>query len=112
VNRVDREALQRALKLVRSEPAYREQIAEKLKAESWEQVAEFAAYNLQIDNLGLKPWMDPPCVAELRPDPDALAILVKLLGHGLSRLEPDPMAALAAVRGISPAATLGKGIHP
>jgi hypothetical protein len=43
--------------------------------------------------------MDPPMYAELRPDPEALAILVKLLGHGLSRYEPDPMAALAAVRG-------------
>jgi hypothetical protein len=49
---------------------------------------------------GLKPWMSPPMYAELRPDqPDSLALLVKLLGAGLSRFEPDPVAALAQVRG-------------
>jgi hypothetical protein len=99
VNRVDRDALKRALALLRNDPEYREQIERKLKTEPWEHVAEFAAYCCQIDNLGLKVWQDPPMYAELRPDqPDALAILVKLLGHGLSRFEPDPAAALAAVR--------------
>jgi hypothetical protein len=38
--------------------------------------------------------------AEIRPDADALALLVKLLGHGLSRYEPDPVAALAAMRSL------------
>jgi hypothetical protein len=105
VTRIDREALQRSLKLLRNEPEYAAQIAEKLKAEGWESAAEFAAYNLQIDNLDLKPWMDPPCYAEIRPDAEALAILVKLLGAGLSRFEADPIAALAAVRGKTAATT-------
>jgi hypothetical protein len=100
VNRVDREALKRALAPLRNEPEYAAQIAAKLKAEPWEDVARFAAYCCQIDNLGLKVWQDPPMYAELRPDqPDSLALLVKLLGAGLSRYEPDPIAALAAVRG-------------
>jgi hypothetical protein len=103
MNRVDREALQRALKLARADPEYREQIAAKIEADGWESAAEFAAYCCQIDNLGLKPWMDPPCFAEVRPDAEALAILVKLLGAGLSRFEPDPVAALAAVRSRVPA---------
>jgi hypothetical protein len=103
MTRVDRDALKRALALLRNEPEYRDQIAAKLETEPWEQVAEFAAYCCQIDNLGLKVWQDPPVCAELRPDqPDSLALLVKLLGHGLSRFEPDPVQALAAVRGGRP----------
>jgi hypothetical protein len=98
VNRVDSEALRRALKMARAEPEYREQMARKAEAEGWESAARFASYSLQIDNLGLKPWMDPPCFAEVRPDPEALKILLKLLGAGLSRYEPDPIAALAEAR--------------
>jgi hypothetical protein len=99
VNRVDREALRRALALARNEPEYAAQIAEKLKDQPWEKVAEFAAYCLQIDNLDLKPWQDPPMYDELRPDQsDSLALLVKLLAHGLSRYESDPVAALAEAR--------------
>jgi hypothetical protein len=95
MNRVDREALRRALALVRSEPEYREQIAAKFKDEPWEAVATFAAYNCQCDNLGLKPWQDPPMYAEIRPDqPDAM----ELIGRGLSRYEPDPLAVLAEAR--------------
>jgi hypothetical protein len=104
MNRIDREALRRALALLRSEPEYREQIAAKLKDEPWQDVACFAAYCCQIDNLDLKPWQDPPMYAELRPDqPDSLALLVKLLGAGLSRFEPDPVAALVRVHSSSPA---------
>jgi hypothetical protein len=100
----DRKALRRALTLLRAEPEYAAQIAERLKVEPWEQVAEFAAYNCQCDSLDLKPWQDPPMHAEIRPDPDSLALLVKLLGHGLSRYEPDPIAALAEARRGAPAA--------
>jgi hypothetical protein len=105
VNRVDRNALRRALALARAEPEYRDQLERKVEAEGWESAARFASYNLQADNLGLKPWMDTPMYAEVRPDPEALALLVKLLGHGLSRYEPDPVAALASVRSGSPAAS-------
>jgi hypothetical protein len=104
MKRVDREALKRALALLRSDPEYREQIANKLKDEPWEDVAHFAAYCCQIDNLGLKPWMSPPMYAGLSPNqPDALALLVRLVGAGLSQYEPDPIAALAAVRSNSSA---------
>jgi hypothetical protein len=45
MNRVDREALRRALALARAEsPGRAAQIADKLRAEPWEDVAEFAAY--------------------------------------------------------------------
>ena len=103
MNRIDRDALRRALALVRAEsPGRAAQIAAKLKDEPREQVAEFASYCCQIDNLELKPWQDPPMFAEIRPDPNALALLVKLLGAGLSRCEPDPIQALAEVRAGTP----------
>jgi hypothetical protein len=86
------------LALARAEPEYRDQLERKVEAEGWESAARFASYGLQIDNLGLKPWMDPPCFAEVQPDPEALKILLKLLGAGLSRYEPDPIAALAEAR--------------
>jgi hypothetical protein len=92
MTRVDRDALRRALALARAEPEYRGQLERKVEAEGWQSAAEFAAYNLQVDNLSLRPWMDPPMYAEVRPDPEALAILVKLLGAGLSRFEPDVQA--------------------
>jgi hypothetical protein len=108
MTRVDRDALKRALALVRNEPEYAAQIAGKLEHEPWKQVAEFAAYNCQIDNLGLRVWEDPPMVGELRPgQSDSLALLVKLLGHGLSRYEPDPVAALARALRASPVAPKG-----
>jgi hypothetical protein len=109
VNKVDREALKRALALLRNDPEYRcDQIADKLKDQPWEDVAHFCAYCCQIDNLGLRPWQDPPMHAELSPDqPDALTLLVKLVGAGLSRFEPDPVAALAQVRIASPVVPKG-----
>jgi hypothetical protein len=108
MTRVDRDALKRALALLRNEPEYAGQIADKLKSEPWEDVARYASYCCQIDNLDLRPWQDPPMYAELRPDqPDPLALLVKLLGHWLSRFEPDPVAALARARRASPVAPKG-----
>jgi hypothetical protein len=105
VTRVDRDALKRALQLARAEsPGCAAQLAAKVKDEGWESAAQFAAYCCQCEALNLKCWQDAPMFAEIRPDPEALAILVKLLGAGLSRYEPDPIAALAAVRGKSPAA--------
>jgi hypothetical protein len=56
MNRVDRDALRRALALLRNEPEYRDQLERKVEAEGWESAARFASYNLQIDNLGLRPW--------------------------------------------------------
>jgi hypothetical protein len=109
MNRVDRDALRRALVMVRAQsPGRAKQIAAMLEDQPWEDVAEFAAYSCQCENLGLKPWQDPPLFAELRPDqPDAMAVLVKLVGAGLSRYEPDPIAALAAARRASPVAPKG-----
>jgi hypothetical protein len=78
-----------------------------LTCDPWEQVARFAAYCCQCDNLHLGPHQSPPCwatEADLVADPNdlediygrrAAAVLRKrLLEAGLSAHEPDPIAAL------------------
>jgi hypothetical protein len=71
-----------------------------LEDRPWHQVAEFAAYSCQVDALGLKPWQPPPChVDPDHPEPGdetAAALLQRMLQNGVSRWDPDPMAALAA----------------
>jgi hypothetical protein len=104
---VYRDALTRALEMARREPLRGDQLDYKLKHEPWEQVARFAAYCCQCDNLHLGPHQSPPCwatEADLVADPNdlediygrrAAAVLRKrLLDAGLLAHEPDPITAL------------------
>jgi len=106
---VDYDALGRAIETCRrKEPADREQIERKLSTELWREVAEFASYSCQCDALHLQPWQSPPCwvfdlVADINAGNDgilgdyqAAKLLQRLLDAGLSRYEPDPIAALKA----------------
>ena len=109
LSRTDREALERAIVALRRDTATREQIEAKLRDEPWQAAGEFAAYAAQCDSLGLRPWQTPPCwitdlAATLRlpfGDPrgerEAAELLRKMLNCGLSRFEPDPLAALDRV---------------
>ena len=98
---VDIDALERALARVRaSNPSRREQIARMLR-EDWYKAAHFAAYSCQIDALKLKPWRDPPCYGHLGNDAGAADLLTQMLAHGLSRYEPEPAGALAAIEAVS-----------
>jgi phage terminase small subunit len=100
---IDRDALTRALALAKAsdEPGRREQIPRMLQHKTWQDVAEFAAYGCQRRALQLKPWQNPPCYGQLRTDDadnaGAAVLLQRLLEAGLSRWEPDPVAALAAI---------------
>jgi hypothetical protein len=68
-------------------------------------VAKFASYSAQIESLALQPWQDPPCCARLcnlakpfddpRGERESADVLKRLLDAGLSRYEPDPLAAIA-----------------
>ena len=104
---VYRDALTRALEIAPREPGRGEQLDHMLERDPWEQVARFAAYCCQCDNLHLGPHQTPPCwatKADLVADPDdpediygrrAAAVLRKrLIEAGLSAHEPDPIAAL------------------
>jgi hypothetical protein len=95
---VDRDALARALALVRAskDPGRRVQIEGKLREEGWFEAASFAAYSVQNRVLGLKPWQDPPCFGHLGDDPAAAELQRRLEAAGLSIFEPDPEGALAA----------------
>jgi hypothetical protein len=105
VNPTDTDALTRAIELCRAEsPARRKQIDNKLADEPWENVARFAAGCAQSRNLGLQPWQNPPFRASLsdldQPPGDtsgrreSAELLRRLTDAGLSRFEPDPIAAL------------------
>jgi hypothetical protein len=109
---VDREALERAIEICRTKkaPADRNQIEHKLATEPWIQVGEFAAYSCQMDSLHLRPWQPPPVwiddlVAIINAGDDgvggnyaAARLLQRLLNAGLSRFEPDPIAALERMK--------------
>jgi hypothetical protein len=96
---IDREALERALKLCAAQDAGRaEQIAAMLDERSWAETGHFAAASCQRRALRLSPWQSPPsdCLIEpLNPqDAPARRLLRRMLNAGLSRFEPSPLGAL------------------
>ena len=105
MTRKDRDALKRCMEIAMTDPLRADQLRSKLEYESWEDVARFAANCVQGRSLRLRPWESPPCSAEviwndgsIRRDPDAGAMLDRMLAAGLSQYEPDPLAALQAAR--------------
>jgi Arc/MetJ family transcription regulator len=126
LSRADREALERALALVRAESKQeRERVDEMLANEGWERAARYCAYACQDRALHLRPWMTPPCW--LRTDADVAAALAqpygvdgkraagelvqRLLAHGLSRYEPDPLRALEPVENARRDERVGGGMQ-
>lgn len=106
MNEIDRDALERALVAARAEDEGRaKQIDSMLASEPWEEVAQFASYCVQGRALNLQPWQSPPCHASLASlrlpygDPraarESAELLSKMLALGISRFEPDPLAAIA-----------------
>ena len=103
MNWLDRAALTQALAMCRAEGEGRAwQIDEKLKDESWESVARFAASCCQSRTLKLQPWDTPPCGVSEDDDgesnADAVKLLRKMLAAGVSRFHPDPLAAIEAAK--------------
>jgi hypothetical protein len=106
----DKHAYARAIEWVRRQsPAYANQIETKLRCEGFEAAGEFAAYVAQCENLRLRPWQCPPCGARGEPPgenvyghrPEEIELRDRLEAAGLSRYEPDPLAALVAVTVLS-----------
>jgi hypothetical protein len=101
----DRRALQRAIKMTRAESPDRDgQISRMMSAgRSFEEIGQFAAYHCQHRILRLRPWETAPCDAGPHLHPDATdthgyraaaELLERMLAAGLSRWDPDPVAAL------------------
>jgi hypothetical protein len=80
--------------IAREDPLRAEQLDDKLRSEPWAEVAEFAAHVCQCRTLHLKPWELPPSSFDARDDDPGAELLRRLLAAGLSRYEPDPIAAL------------------
>ena len=95
---LDQDALQRCMEIAMRN-GRKQQIESKLQDESWHDVALFACDCAQNQSLALKPWQESPCWAdESDPHPKDKAaqhLLRQMLRAGVSRYEPDPMAALA-----------------
>ena len=58
-------------------------------------VGRFAAFSRRITSLGLQPWESTVVYADT---PESHALLRRLKAAGLSRYEPDPVAACEARR--------------
>jgi hypothetical protein len=99
MNTTDRDALERAMQTARRDPSRARQLDAKLQDDPWSEVSQFAAYCCQIHALHLKPWQSPPCSVD-EDDPDehdnktAQKLLRLMLANGVSRFDPDPLAAL------------------
>jgi hypothetical protein len=99
----DRDAFERAIAMMRqSSPMDAAQIDGKLAHEGFESAGKFASYSMQCDTLRLRPWQSPPCTARGEYPADAyghrpaeIGLRDRLLAAGLSKYEPDPIAALA-----------------
>ena len=112
MTRKDWAALTAAMKLARQDPMRAQQLDGKLASgEPWEEVAEFAAYCMQCDNLRLKPWQAPPLDTADATDeresyghmPNEVALKRKMIALGISLYAPDPMKAIAAIEAKTPA---------
>ena len=104
---VDRDALERCMKIAQRDPLRTEHLRSKLEDEPWIEVAEFASYSCQIESLSLKPWQSPPCHIDedavpdnddREPDTVGRKLLRQMLANNISRFEPDPLTALRRVK--------------
>jgi hypothetical protein len=115
LSEVDNAALWRAMRMARRDPMRRRQLDAMMETgRDKVEVAKFASYVCQADRLNLKPWETAPCHISIAktwveldasgPDHrhrrivEAQALVQKLLKAGLSRWEPDPVAALSKRR--------------
>jgi hypothetical protein len=90
----DRDALDRAWEICVRTQNRGEQLPYIARIEGRRAARVFAAGCAQHAALGLKPWETAPCHGEPGGDRPEDKLLDQLLAAGLSRYEPDPLAAL------------------
>jgi len=109
---VDREALERALKIARGDPEERAVIDRVMERDGWFAAAVQAVYHCQRPLIAPRLWQPMPHDVEPAEIETILArgddgvngefaaakLLKKMLSAGLSRYEPDPIRALAAAK--------------
>src|SRR5262245_60976708 len=99
ISKQDLDALERAVAVTRRDPGRRIELDRLIKQQGWDEAAKVASYDAQCRSLRLKPWQEPPCSAKAADDPRAAHLLARLVERGLSRYEPNPLAAIAAAGG-------------
>ena len=114
-SKIDREALERALKIVqnrpeREDPGRREQVELLLREQGWFTAANFAVYCCQMELVRPRLWQPTPAditdiEGTLAKGDDGLGgsyraalLLKRMLAAGLSRYEPRPVEALAEAK--------------
>jgi hypothetical protein len=107
----DHLALELALEQFREKSGRVEEIDQIFAARPWREVAEFAAYYMQMATLNLKPWQIPPCWITDPDNPincqspaeseqqyegrqEAARLLRQMRDAGVSRWHPDPLNAI------------------
>jgi hypothetical protein len=112
---VDREALERALKIILGRPeredrGRRAQVERMLEEDGWFRAAGFCVYCCQMELVRPRLWQPIPSditdiEGTLAKGDDGLGgsyraalLLKRMLAAGLSRYEPDPVRALEAKR--------------
>jgi hypothetical protein len=122
LSRIDREALSRALEIVRNrpekeDPGRREQVDHLMKHEGWFTAADFCCYCCQSELIRPRLWqpipadIDPADIETILARGDdglggeyaAARVLKRMLRAGLSRYEPEPLKALAEAKRRAPA---------
>ena len=122
LGRIDREALSRALEIVRNrpekeDPGRREQVDHLMKHEGWFTAADFCCYCCQSELIRPRLWqpipadIDPADIETILARGDdglggeyaAARVLKRMLRAGLSRYEPEPLKALAEAKRRAPA---------
>jgi hypothetical protein len=104
MRKVDRDALVRALAMVRTLDPIIVQAVDAMLKTSWQQAGEYASYHSQMRSLRLRPWQRPPCDAndEIDPTegdrygnmPGEVGLRRRMITLGLSEFEPNPLEAI------------------
>src|SRR5262245_1169960 len=106
MNKLDWPALELAMQHARRDPDVAANLDSKLKGtklesgrrwacppEPWKEVAEFAAWGWQVQNLGLRPWELPPCASDGVGNDKHAKLYRQLKAAGVSVYHPDPAKA-------------------
>src|SRR5262249_55955999 len=93
-------ALRECMEIACRDPATKQQLTSMLENQSWHEVARFACSCVQSASLNLFPWQGPPCALSEDPEDEnavnqaGVKLLQRMLAAGVSRFDPDPLAAL------------------
>ena len=95
----DRDALYAAIAIVRRHPERWREFQDLMRERGWEAATKVVVFDCQARSMRLRWWEQPPCLASLRGKDRAARLLRRMLRRGVSRYDPNPLAALEAAAG-------------